>query len=221
MKCLNPIQFTKGFLALGNELWFHYIYDSWRYRECRPFINNCYDMVRVHRENLTIYIHTWLTLELHFFLYKLATERKWPTFCRRNFQIKFLVWKCRSFQLTSLKTKDRQFNNFVVTGDTVCFHYDNLRCHQRQQSCQIDDLLFSVIKLLLVQIMLAPKLRQDMKLKRKFCHLEGIFINGCTGSCHFGNFWCNQWWKLRQNDNISGSMCLNQRWTSLLMQICT
>ena len=30
-----------------------------------------------------------------------------------------------------------------------------------------------------------------------------IFITGCTGSCHFDNFHCSQWWKFRQNDDIS------------------
>ena len=45
----------------------------------------------------------------------------------------------------SLKTKDHQFDNFVITGGTVSCHYDNLQCHQWQQSRQIDDLLFSVL----------------------------------------------------------------------------
>ena len=40
----------------------------------------------------------------------------------------------------ALKMKDRQFDNFVVTGGTVSCHYDNLRCHQSRQSRQIDDL---------------------------------------------------------------------------------
>ena len=35
--------------------------------------------------------------------------------------------------------------DFVVTGGTVSCHIDNLRCHQWWQSCQIDNLLFSVI----------------------------------------------------------------------------
>ena len=43
-----------------------------------------------------------------------------------------------------LKTKDCQFDNFVVTGCTISCHNDNLRCHQSRQSCQIDNLLFSV-----------------------------------------------------------------------------
>ena len=47
---------------------------------------------------------------------------------------------------TTLRTKDRQFDNFVVTGGIVSCCYDNLRCHQSWQSCQIDDLLFSVKK---------------------------------------------------------------------------
>ena len=43
-----------------------------------------------------------------------------------------------------LKTKGCQFDNFVVTGDTVSSRNDNLRCHQRRQSLQIDNLMFSV-----------------------------------------------------------------------------
>ena len=44
----------------------------------------------------------------------------------------------------SLNTKDRQFDNVVITGGTVSCHKDNLWCPQWRQSCQIDDLLFSV-----------------------------------------------------------------------------
>ena len=42
-----------------------------------------------------------------------------------------------------------------------------------------------------------------MILKCKCCHFDEIFITGCTGSCHFDNFRCSQWWKFHQNDNIS------------------
>ena len=45
----------------------------------------------------------------------------------------------------SLRTKECQFDNFVVTGGTVSFHYDNLRYHQSRQKLQIGDLLFSVL----------------------------------------------------------------------------
>ena len=45
----------------------------------------------------------------------------------------------------TLKTKDPQFDNIVITGGTVSCHNDNLQCHQWGQSCQIDDLMFSVI----------------------------------------------------------------------------
>ena len=48
------------------------------------------------------------------------------------------------WQLLILKTKDPQFDKFVVTGGTVICHNDNLQCHQWWQCCQIDDLLFSV-----------------------------------------------------------------------------
>ena len=30
----------------------------------------------------------------------------------------------------SSKTKDCQFDNFIITGGTVSCHYDNLLCHQ-------------------------------------------------------------------------------------------
>ena len=43
-----------------------------------------------------------------------------------------------------LKTKDHQFDNFVVTGGTVS--NDNLRYHQWRQSCQIDDFLSSLLQ---------------------------------------------------------------------------
>ena len=32
------------------------------------------------------------------------------------------------------------------------------------------------------------------------CHFDEFFVTGCTGSCHFDNFQCNQWWKFHQND---------------------
>ena len=36
-------------------------------------------------------------------------------------------------------------------------------------------------------------------------HFDWIFIIGCTGSCHFDNFQCSQWWKFNQNDNFQCS----------------
>ena len=47
-------------------------------------------------------------------------------------------------QIIALRTNDRQFDNFVVTGGTVSCHNDNLQYHQWWQICQIDHLLFSV-----------------------------------------------------------------------------
>ena len=44
-------------------------------------------------------------------------------------------------------------------------------------------------------------------LKRKCCHFDEILITDCTESCHFDNFRCNQWWKFRQNDDISLFQC--------------
>ena len=41
-----------------------------------------------------------------------------------------------------MKTKERQFDNFAVTGGTVS-RYENLRYHQWRQSCQIDNILLT------------------------------------------------------------------------------
>ena len=46
-------------------------------------------------------------------------------------------------------------------------------------------------------------------LKRKCCHFDEILITDCTESCHFDNFRCSQWWKFRQNDDISVSVLLH------------
>ena len=43
-------------------------------------------------------------------------------------------------------------------------------------------------------------------LKRKCHNFDEIFIIGCTGSCHFDNFQCSQWWKFHQNYDISVSV---------------
>ena len=43
------------------------------------------------------------------------------------------------------ENKNRQFDNFVVTGGTVSCRNDNLWCRQSWQSCQIDNLLFAVV----------------------------------------------------------------------------
>ena len=43
-------------------------------------------------------------------------------------------------------------------------------------------------------------------LKRKCRHFDEILIIGCTGSCHFDNFQCSQWWKFHQNEDISVSV---------------
>ena len=54
----------------------------------------------------------------------------------------------------TLKTKDLQFGNFVLTGGTVSCRNDNLRCHQWGQSSQIDELLFSVQATCLMRLLL-------------------------------------------------------------------
>ena len=47
-------------------------------------------------------------------------------------------------------------------------------------------------------------------LKLYYCCFDEISITGCTGSCHFDNFQCSQWWKFHQNDDISVSMYATQ-----------
>ena len=46
-------------------------------------------------------------------------------------------------------------------------------------------------------------------LKRKCRHFDEIFITGCTGSCQNDNFQCSQWWKFRQNEDISVSVIVD------------
>ena len=50
-----------------------------------------------------------------------------------------------NLSISSLKTKDRQFDNIVVTGGTVSGHKNNFRCHHWRRNCQIDHLWFSVL----------------------------------------------------------------------------
>ena len=47
---------------------------------------------------------------------------------------------------------------------------------------------------------------KTLTLKRKCSHFDEIFITGCTESCHFDNFRCSQWWRFRQNEDISVSV---------------
>ena len=54
------------------------------------------------------------------------------------------------------------------------------------------------------------KLHTSFTPKQK-CHFEEIFVTGCTGSCHFDNLRCSQWWRFRQND-IS-FQCKNWRYS--------
>ena len=61
----------------------------------------------------------------------------------------------RNFKYVALKTKGRQFDNFVVISDTLSCHNDNLRRHQLRQSCQIDNILFSVKSWLSVTVLLS------------------------------------------------------------------
>ena len=51
-----------------------------------------------------------------------------------------------------------------------------------------------------------PQFSLSKSLKRKCRHFDEIWITGCTGSCHFDNFQCSQWWKFHQNEDISVSV---------------
>ena len=45
-----------------------------------------------------------------------------------------------------------------------------------------------------------------LTLKQECHHFDEIFIIGCTGSCHYDNCHCSQWWKFHQNYNIPASV---------------
>ena len=55
----------------------------------------------------------------------------------------------------------------------------------------------------------------ELPLKRKCCHFDEILITDCTESFHFDNFRCSQWWKFRQNDDISVSVSMIQSYFML------
>ena len=62
-----------------------------------------------------------------------------------DWKVQFSVWwRYLLGCVETPRTTARHFDNFVVNGGTVSCHDDNLRCHQSQQSCQKDYLLFSV-----------------------------------------------------------------------------
>ena len=57
--------------------------------------------------------------------------------------------------------------------------------------------------------------------KRKCCHLDEIFITGCTESCQNDNFRCSQRWKFRQNDDITISVCIHELTSRYVCQKAT
>ena len=61
-----------------------------------------------------------------------------------------------------------------------------------------------------------PRLQWAVTLKRKCRHFDEILITGCTGSCHFDNFQCSQWWKFHQNEDISVSVDVRLVWFNSL-----
>ena len=82
-----------------------------------------------------------------------------------------VLWHSLEGTITTLKTKDRQFDNFVVIDGTVSCHYDNLRCHQWRQSCQIDNLSFfseAIPKMSVVQTCLSDWSYSILALNRPY-----------------------------------------------------
>ena len=55
-----------------------------------------------------------------------------------------------------MKSKGHQFDNFVIIGGTVSCRNDNLRCHRWWESCQIDDIWFSVTICLSATVNIKP-----------------------------------------------------------------
>ena len=49
---------------------------------------------------------------------------------------------------------------------------------------------------------------------------DGIFITGCTASCYFDSFRCNQWRKFRQNDIPLAVFSFQLQITNLLWFCC-
>ena len=46
--------------------------------------------------------------------------------------------------------------------------------------------------------------KSSTSLRRNCCRFGGVFVAGCTGNCHAGNFHCGRLWKLRRNGDFIG-----------------
>ena len=57
--------------------------------------------------------------------------------------------------------KDRQFDNFVITGGTISCHYDNLLCHQWWHSCQFFILFLKMFLIVIKQFIFLHSHRVD------------------------------------------------------------
>ena len=51
---------------------------------------------------------------------------------------------CYAYVTMTLEAEGRHFGDLVVAGGTMSFQNDSLWCHQWQQGCRVDELLFSV-----------------------------------------------------------------------------
>ena len=79
-----------------------------------------------------------------------------------------------SFDLTSPKTKDSLFDNFVVTGGTVSCRHGNLRCRHWRQSCQNGELLFSGFPHIPVDISITQRTEPSSHLRRYLHQTENL-----------------------------------------------
>ena len=92
-----------------------------------------------------------------------------------------------SFEYTCLCRCD----GFVVACDTVGCLCDNPRGAGGYEIVTMTT-LFSVFN------------NSSTSLRRNCCRFGGVFVAGCIGNCHAGNFHCGRLWKLRRNGDFIG-----------------
>ena len=110
-----------------------------------------------------------------------------------------------------------QCHDYINSGIILCMHPANGRqrysvtssliglAHTQNESMKCPS---KYTKLVMKRYDILQFLRTS--LKRKCRRFDEILITGCTGSCHFDNFQCSQWWKFHQNEDISVSVIHRQ-----------
>ena len=101
-----------------------------------------------------------------------------------------MIW-CGNLVRTLGMPRDLTYNS-TISDDIFRHRKTNLQC------------LPEILRKIVPQICNRPGL--SLTLKRQCRHFDEILIIGCTGSCHFDNFQCSQWWKFHQNEDISVSV---------------